>query len=196
MSFAPYFFNSGLRCLDFGNSVDYLQSPPRYDILPDRAAIIEWGRCAGILPPDMLADPVPGDISFARVIETRDLFSRMFLAFASGEDPAAPDLVLFNVRLQETAAQMQIIPANGGYVLACRSSKPLERVACEVVRLAADFLLTGDLGRIRRCGECGWLFYDKSRNASRRWCEMKSCGNRAKARRHYQRVKNQKTLQG
>src|ERR1700735_2051557 len=37
---------------------------------------------------------------------------------------------------------------------------------------------------------CGWLFIDDSKNASRRWCSMQSCGNRAKALRHYLRSKN------
>src|SRR5664280_2943804 len=43
---------------------------------------------------------------------------------------------------------------------------------------------------IRECGapDCEWLFLDQSRNGSRRWCDMKSCGNRQKARRHYQRT--------
>jgi predicted RNA-binding Zn ribbon-like protein len=34
---------------------------------------------------------------------------------------------------------------------------------------------------------CGWLFFDASKNRSRRWCAMEDCGNRAKARRHYRR---------
>jgi predicted RNA-binding Zn ribbon-like protein len=34
---------------------------------------------------------------------------------------------------------------------------------------------------------CSWLFLDTSRNRSRRWCSMEDCGNRAKARRHYER---------
>ena len=46
------------------------------------------------------------------------------------------------------------------------------------------------LGRIRECAsaDCTWLFVDESRNHSRRWCEMRACGNRMKARRHYQRT--------
>jgi predicted RNA-binding Zn ribbon-like protein len=37
--------------------------------------------------------------------------------------------------------------------------------------------------------QCGWLFMDDSKNGSRRWCSMRSCGNRAKAQRHYLRSK-------
>ena len=54
----------------------------------------------------------------------------------------------------------------------------------------AAALLTGDsLGKVGHCHNdiCGWFFIDHSRNRSRRWCSMDSCGNRAKARRHYAR---------
>ncbi|MGH7448040.1 MAG: CGNR zinc finger domain-containing protein, partial [Longimicrobiales bacterium] len=49
----------------------------------------------------------------------------------------------------------------------------------------------GELDRVKLCGNdaCAWLFIDVSRNRSRRWCDMKDCGNRAKARRHYARQK-------
>jgi predicted RNA-binding Zn ribbon-like protein len=48
-----------------------------------------------------------------------------------------------------------------------------------------------DVGRLRHClnDQCGWLFMDDSKNGSRRWCSMRSCGNRAKAQRHYLRSK-------
>ncbi|RCW77650.1 putative RNA-binding Zn ribbon-like protein [Phyllobacterium bourgognense] len=43
------------------------------------------------------------------------------------------------------------------------------------------------LERIKICPNCHWLYFDESRNRSRRWCDMNVCGNRAKARRHYNR---------
>jgi predicted RNA-binding Zn ribbon-like protein len=49
-----------------------------------------------------------------------------------------------------------------------------------------------DPARVRMCEApdgCGWLFYDETRNGTRRWCSMKDCGNRAKARRHYAKSK-------
>jgi predicted RNA-binding Zn ribbon-like protein len=60
-----------------------------------------------------------------------------------------------------------------------------------IVDAAADLLVRGEPERIKTCGSatCGWLFLDLSRNRSRRWCDMKDCGNRAKARRHYARRK-------
>ena len=60
-----------------------------------------------------------------------------------------------------------------------------------ILESAATLLTSDDLGRIRECDadDCNWLFLDRSRGGNRRWCSMKSCGNRAKARRHYRREK-------
>lgn len=56
-----------------------------------------------------------------------------------------------------------------------------------VVESAADALVMGELPRVRRCAAeppCPRVFLDTSRNGKRRWCDMRSCGNRAKAARH------------
>jgi predicted RNA-binding Zn ribbon-like protein len=58
--------------------------------------------------------------------------------------------------------------------------------------LAAAELLVSDIrAQIHECGGegCGWLFLDTSRNHRRRWCTMQGCGNRAKARRFYERTR-------
>ena len=70
-----------------------------------------------------------------------------------------------------------------------------------IIKSAADLLVSPELKRVKQCADdaCGWLFMDKSRNNSRRWCSMKDCGNRAKAHRHYLRKcqeKNKKTGDG
>ena len=71
--------------------------------------------------------------------------------------------------------------------------EPLDRPLWPVVVSAAELLADCDRPPVRVCcagaeGRCTWLFVDESRNRTRRWCSMKDCGNRAKARRHYERV--------
>ncbi len=58
-----------------------------------------------------------------------------------------------------------------------------------IIESAADTLVAGELGRVRRCGNprCARVFLDDTRNGRRRWCEMSTCGNRAKAARWRQR---------
>lgn len=61
-----------------------------------------------------------------------------------------------------------------------------------IVESAADALILGELQRVRRCADprCARVFYDGTRNAARRWCDMSTCGNRAKAARHRARIKS------
>jgi len=73
-----------------------------------------------------------------------------------------------------------------------RSPRPdLNRVLWLVVWTAAELLTSSEIERIRRCAGsgCAWLFIDRSKNQTRRWCDMSVCGNRIKARRHYASVK-------
>src|SRR5256885_1943109 len=66
-----------------------------------------------------------------------------------------------------------------------------------ITRSAAD-LPTSDEQRqlVRECGapDCLWLFVDTTKNRSRQWCSMQSCGNREKARRHYQRMRERRDI--
>jgi predicted RNA-binding Zn ribbon-like protein len=55
-----------------------------------------------------------------------------------------------------------------------------------IVESAADALILDELSRVRRCADprCGRVFQDETKNGRRRWCDMATCGNRAKAARH------------
>lgn len=61
-----------------------------------------------------------------------------------------------------------------------------------VVESAADALIAGELARVRRCSDprCSRVFYDATRNGRRRWCDMATCGNRAKAARFRERERH------
>ena len=64
-----------------------------------------------------------------------------------------------------------------------------------VVESAADALITGEFKRVRRCAAeppCPRVFLDASRSGRRRWCDMRTCGNRAKAARHRTRKRTQR----
>jgi len=64
---------------------------------------------------------------------------------------------------------------------------PPVRHALAAIAIAwRDLVVTGDAARLKRCAEhaCAWVFWDVSKNRSRRWCSMRICGNRAKARRY------------
>lgn len=61
-----------------------------------------------------------------------------------------------------------------------------------IVDSAADSLIAGELARVRRCSDprCPHVFIDTTKNGRRRWCDMATCGNRAKAARHRRRARD------
>ncbi len=65
----------------------------------------------------------------------------------------------------------------------------LEAILHDAVKLA----FSPEKARVKVCGNCGWLFIDRSKNRSRIWCDMAVCGNRRKASRHYHRKKEAQT---
>ena len=88
--------------------------------------------------------------------------------------------------------RLELVPASDGVKLGHSHvgdavDDALARIAEPIVRA----LGTGHEDRIRICANetCQWLFFDESRTGQRRWCDMKTCGNRAKARRHRERRK-------
>lgn len=84
-------------------------------------------------------------------------------------------------------------PRDGSFHRAFLSSgDAFAALVIPVVESAADALVRGELSRVRRCAAeppCPRVFLDTSRNGRRRWCDMKSCGNRAKAARHREAAK-------
>lgn len=63
---------------------------------------------------------------------------------------------------------------------------PVDRIAVSAVELLTSVALS----RVRQCDDraCGWLFLDTSHRQNRRWCSAADCGNRDRARRHYERA--------
>ncbi|AUW41720.1 CGNR zinc finger domain-containing protein [Rhizobium leguminosarum] len=64
-------------------------------------------------------------------------------------------------------------------------------LAAATAHSALRLIAMPDPQRMKICGNCGWLFIDRSKNRSRAWCDMAVCGNRAKANRHYRRKKEE-----
>jgi predicted RNA-binding Zn ribbon-like protein len=109
-------------------------------------------------------------------------------AAASGRKPAPADLSRVNAHVATTFSGAHLQPARGRLELVFeppRGSALAEPILTPVVRAASDLLTSDALARVRQCaeGSCAWLFLDTTRNRTRRWCDMKACGNRNKVRR-------------
>ncbi len=131
--------------------------------------------------------------SFTRIIQLREAIYRVFAAIAQRRPVAATDLAIVNDFAVEALRHRALKPLNGGYgwQWIADGKNPFDRNLWPMAQAATDLLTSHELKIVRFCEapDCEWLFLDRSRNRSRRWCDMTSCGNRAKARRHYQRAR-------
>jgi predicted RNA-binding Zn ribbon-like protein len=129
-----------------------------------------------------------------RALVLREAVFRLVVAAAAGDAPGADDLDHLNGRLAAALPHRRLRAADGRLEWAWEEGgEELEAPLWPVVASAASLLTSEEVRRVKTCGGegCDWLFVDASRNRSRRWCDMRDCGNRAKARRHYHRQKSQ-----
>lgn len=129
---------------------------------------------------------------YERAVELRETLYRLFDAEAQDKAPSTRDLEAFNQALAAAPARTTLRRERGayGWDVDIKAGTALALLA-PVLWSAGDLLAGTRLDRVRRCAnpECGWIFLDDSRAGKRRWCSMQSCGNRAKAKRHYHKVK-------
>jgi predicted RNA-binding Zn ribbon-like protein len=191
-------FTGGDLCLDFTNTADGDVNNEWHERLNDYADLVAWARQAGALTDAeaarLLAEAEQSEAQAATVlngaIELRFTLYRIFSALAADDRPEAADLVRLNAALAAALTHLRVIPHDDHFDWGW-AADGLARPLWPVVYSAAELLVSDQTGRIHECAgdTCSWLFLDTSRNHSRRWCDMKGCGNRAKARRHYQRAK-------
>jgi predicted RNA-binding Zn ribbon-like protein len=129
----------------------------------------------------------------AQALALREAIYRIFHAVACGTALPDSDLAALNAALAAAPSRRRLAAAPAGYGWQVRSAAISAPVLLAPVLWSAGDLLASDRGqRVRQCAneECLWLFLDESKAGTRRWCDMASCGNRAKARRHYQRTRD------
>lgn len=195
----------GRLCLDFVNTVDthdtYIDEK-----LVTYADLVWWALRVGVLDDAFAAplfaaaeaDPAHAADVFARALELREALYLLFAAARDGVPGEDADVAVLNEAVSRTLGHMRVEAGGGEYRWGWEEGAALERVLWPVVRDAAELLVSGELRRVGRCSgdNCDWLYLDTSRNRSRRWCDMQTCGNRAKARRHYHRAKEGAGEQG
>jgi predicted RNA-binding Zn ribbon-like protein len=193
--------SGGALCFDFANTVSRRHLPQlRAEHLSSYADLVAFAEQANLVPPKLAAalrsrssrNPMEAQSAFRQSIVLREGLYRSFSAIAAGKHARSEDIQQINDSALEALQHRKLIRTNGNYRWEWqpKGSDLLDRILWSIAESAANLLTSEDRAAIRECGapDCEWLFLDHSRNGSRRWCDMKSCGNRQKARRHYQRA--------
>ncbi|MBZ5500348.1 MAG: ABATE domain-containing protein [Acidobacteriia bacterium] len=190
---------AGELCLDFANTAEWHASATPIELLKTYGDLVTWSRrvglvdapAAGRLLREARRRPDDAAAVLKRAITVREAIYGLVLAFLQLRPPAASVLEGFNRELRTAFQHVQVVPGPQGLTWNWDfGNRDLEAMLWPIIRSAAELLTSERQARIGQCADdrgCGWLFLDTTKNRSRRWCAMEDCGNRAKARRHYQR---------
>ncbi|MGZ4789905.1 MAG: CGNR zinc finger domain-containing protein [Terriglobales bacterium] len=192
--------------VDFVNTVDWRTDPLRHqETLHTPHDLIRWSQRHGIMSESAerrlvrLAQHHPRVARqiFDRALALRDAIYRVLSAVAAEREAARPDLEIISREAQHAAQHMRLKQSNGDFHWEWAGDDALDRILWPIVQSTTDLLTSDQLARIRECEGpgCGWIIVDTTRNRSKRWCNMQSCGNRAKVKRFYERHKQETTAQ-
>ncbi len=196
---AEMFTKLGERlCLDFINTKAHRLYRSPHDLLTGYPALIAWAAYSGIVndaEQQTLLHEVKtrqdSTVVFEQAIVFREVLHRVFAGIAHADTPNAEDLEqIKKVYIEALAHSRFKLEANHFTFMIDEHAVLPHIVLWAVARSAIDVLTIADLSRIKECpgiDDCGCLFLDVSKNGTRHWCSMDSCGSRAKMRRQYAR---------
>lgn len=191
--------DSGELCLDFANTVDWHASQNPQDRLKDFYDLVAWGEAASVISSEradqlqQLAeqDQARARTAFDRSIQLREAIYRIFSNWAKRKRILSDDLEILNETLREAMSHLHLAIFPQGFQWEWAEVENMfDQVSWAVARSTGELMTSDRLVRVSECADdrgCGYLFIDTTRNHSRRWCSMDTCGNRAKASRNYQR---------
>ena len=184
----------GILCLDFCNSGQGIRGSQE-EWIPTYADLVDWLEAAGALTESQALRlrtggaeaPQAAQQLFERAIAFREALARVLLARTEGRAAAREDLRIIDAEYAHTARFARLSSTAEGFAWSLdAANSALDAALRPIVESAVGLLTSSKLARLRRCGSptCYWLFLDETKNCSRRWCEMASCGNLMKVRRH------------
>jgi predicted RNA-binding Zn ribbon-like protein len=193
-------FSGGHLALDFANTVSKRPTAAPVDHLKAYWDVVHFAEEAGLyqeagtnrLYAVTGANPARGHRALQEAIQLREAIFAIFSALAERRAVPATALSLLSAWVRSGADYSRLVERNHRFQweFIGMDTEPAAML-WPIARAAAELLTSGDLTRLRICAspDCAWLFLDKTKNRRRRWCDMKICGNRVKARRHYARLK-------
>jgi predicted RNA-binding Zn ribbon-like protein len=192
-------------CLDYANTRSWRGSTAPSESLGDFSDLLGWLERGAKFPVAAVTGlrawgrdhEGRAAAVFAEALALRETLFRIFRAVAEARPVAKRDFEALSHAIAAAPARGALMRAHArdrfGWCIDMGPAAPT--FLAPVLWSAGDLLLAADAQRVRRCAndECLWLFRDASRTGTRRWCDMAACGNRAKAERHYARIKAQES---
>jgi predicted RNA-binding Zn ribbon-like protein len=190
--------------LAFVNTLEYERGQP-IDHLDSYATALHWFREHDLLHADMLEtelardrlDPDGGQRTLARIGRVRAAMRELTDATVERRPPGQRDLDEIN-RALRTHYTWYLVPAHDGVSLDHRhEGDPIAGALARLVESVASEVSEGRPELLRVCAndDCRWVFHDTSRTGRRKWCDMATCGNRAKVARHREKRRAEEVVE-
>lgn len=185
--------------LDFSNTIDWRNGEKRDDSLKTFGSLVDWSVEKGLIPRDEAPSIIRRakeehveDRTVRRAAQLRETIYRIFSAVAHDHHPDEDDVGALNQFLSNYPVSSSIVRTGHDYGWTMVPRRGAEgRMLWPIAKSAADLLTSDQLGRVTECANeeegCGWVFLDKTRSGTRKWCSSTGCGNRAKVRAWYER---------
>ena len=177
-------FVGGHPVLDFLNTVADTGKTRDYDKIRDWPAVRAWASLSGLLSDTehgrFLGDQsLDGHRELAELHRFREDAYMVMLRVVGDEATGSAALARLHDRIRAALGRGRL--ERHGLHFKWRAIPSTRRRWTDAVALAyEEFLRSDDLARVRQCARCTWFFVDRGRGVGRRWCDMRTCGNRAK----------------
>jgi predicted RNA-binding Zn ribbon-like protein len=192
-----FLLNAGHLALDFANTLDNRYHRARLvELLPTYESFLEFAKQSGMITASqarkLLGETNEGGAKRAlkQIIELREALYFLFRSVAIGQSPGRSRLQTLNRFLVDAYVPEAVVWQKPAFT---RHSRGLTETPLgplwPIVDAAVNLLTSPARHHVSECREssCRWLFLDRSKNHSRRWCDMRICGNRSKAQRFQSR---------
>ncbi len=194
-------------CLDFVNTLLWHASPHPEETLHTYPDLVMWAKDKGFISEQRSEEvlnkaanrPLQASQTLEQAIAFREIIYRILVAVIKKERLPEADLKELNRKFAGWTHGAGIVETASGFAWKWNvDEQALDSILQPIALSTVELLTSEDRKRLGQCADengCGWLFLDQSKNHSRRWCDIRDCGNRAKQRRHYQR-EHQRTKSG
>jgi len=195
---SPFVFVGNHRALDFVNTEVAVEGVPR-ELLTSLDDLVLWLARAGALDGSAARTALAswkgrrkGEAAVEAARALRTALRRLADAWAGGKPAPRATVARVNELLARGAGTSRLVAAEGGTGFRLEPGLRLEEpedLLVPIAEAAADLLCQADPGRVRRCAHpaCVLYFLDGTKNGTRRWCDMRTCGNRTNAAAYYRR---------
>lgn len=166
------------------------------DHLSGPGELLAWSRRIEVLTDDeasavsasWLGRPGLGESALRATVEIREAtYSLLSARLTDSQSLQGSEFEQLMLRWAAAAARSALVPGGDAVAELVVGTAPARMIPDRLVAAAVELLRTVELRQLRACpiadGGCGWLFLDRSRNGSRRWCSMEDCGTRVKIRK-------------